>query len=129
MFTCCLLPYTVLPTPPSGPTFVTVNNTLTRVSWTLTNTSADAVPDDLRMTITNHPDSPVSLSPTAKQFLLQTEPGMNYTVTLTAENQDGLSRSPASLLSIVPTGKNVLSCYQLFCLQRRWLLTVALYVM
>ena len=74
------------------------------MSWKLTNSKADSVPDSILIVVIKHPDFPVSLYSSTKGFLFRTEPGMNYTVIVYAFNQDGRTSSPPTLLSISPSG-------------------------
>ena len=80
------------------------NKTLSTITWNFTNTTADAGPDYLVVTIDNHSSSPVRIDPPRNELLFSTEPGATYFVRVTAFNRDGLARSPAAQLSLDSTG-------------------------
>ncbi len=94
------------PSPPSPPHIVIINNTLSRISWNLTNTTADAGPESFIVLVTNHPASPITLPPSAREYNLETEPGVSYLVTITAMNPDSHSESHPEHLSIPPAGES-----------------------
>lgn len=94
--------FAVPPALPTAPVFVTFNNTLSKIAWNLTNTTADAGPEALIVNIQNHPDSPINLEPSQTHLFVDTEPGVTYTVTIEAINTDSSVTSQPSHLILQP---------------------------
>lgn len=90
------------PTPPSVPFFETFNSTLSKISWNLTNKTADAGPQALIVNIRDHPNSPINLDPSQNHVFVETEPGKTYTVTIGAINTDSSATSQSALLILAP---------------------------
>ena len=85
------------PTPPTTPIFEIVNNTFSRISWNLTNETADAGPQYLTV---NVDDNSMQLEPHQTSLLLPTEPGVTYAVTVTAANVDGSATSQPAYFNL-----------------------------
>ena len=105
MLTLTLYIYAVPPAIPSVPRVQRIDDSLIRVSWRLTNRTADAGPVTLLLNVTNHPDSPININPpNTEEILLPIEPGVQYDITLRSTNRDGSVVSPSLQYSIPPTG-------------------------
>ena len=94
--------------PPSRPTGVTVNHlndTHVRISWTLTNQTADAGAEELKLHLQDHPNSPFDLEPNQEEWTLYSEPGMMYNLTLTALNPDGVASTDPMPVKLPATGR------------------------
>ena len=94
--------------PPSRPTGVTVNrinDTHVHISWTLTNQTADAGAEVLRLHLQNHPNSPFELDPNQQEWILCSEPGMMYNLTLKAINPDGTATTDPMAVKLPATGR------------------------
>ena len=88
--------HTVPPTAPTTPIFEIFNSSLSRITWNLTNNTADAGPHSIIVNVDGHP---TSLPPSQGFLLLQTEPGRTYIVNITAINIDSsVSSQPARLI-------------------------------
>ena len=100
------------PVPPSLPSNVMssiINATHVMITWTLTNRTADAGANRLTLHLENHPNSPFELEPTQSQWILYSEPGMEYNVWLKATNPDGMVTTDPTTVSLPPTGELFLS--------------------
>lgn len=97
------------PAQPTAPVFVTFNSTLSKIAWNLTNTTGDAGPEALIVNIQNHPDSPINLEPSQTHVLIDTEPGVTYTVTIEAINRDSSATSQPSHLILQPERKSAIN--------------------
>ena len=68
-----------------------INDTYVRIGWTLTNQTADAGAEVLTLHLEDHPNSPFHLDPNQEEWILYSEPGMMYNITLKATNPDGVA--------------------------------------
>lgn len=102
----------MLPARPSTPVTDSFNNdTRTKISWNLTEHTVDATPDSITVTIEGHPVSPVHLQPDERQLVIETEPGDNYVITVTASNMDGQIESPTTHLLLPVAGEGLMVLY------------------
>ena len=93
--------------PPSKPTGVTVNridDTHINISWTLTTQTADAGAEVLTLHLQDHPNSPFQLKPNQEEWVLYSEPGMMYNLTLKAMNPDGVATTDPMAVNFPATG-------------------------
>lgn len=106
MFTISIsVSFAVPPSQPSLPVITPFENkTLSRITWNLTNQTADAGPDYLVVMIEDHPSSS-RLDPSTKELLIRTEPGVSYFVTVTAYNSDSFTKSQRAGFTLGPEGK------------------------
>ena len=102
-----IYPYvvTVPPSLPSGVTYSLVNATHIMISWTLTNQTSDAGADMLTLHLQDHPNSPFELAPTKSEWVVYSEPGMMYNLSLKATNPDGVVNTDPIKVTLPPTGK------------------------
>ena len=97
--------------PPSTPTDVIVdriNDTHVHIRWTLTNLTADAGAEVLRLHLQDHPDSPFELDPNQVEWILCSEPGMMYNLTLKAINPDGTATTNPMAVKLPATGRLII---------------------
>lgn len=93
------------PSQPSQPVIIPFENkTLSRITWNLTNQTADAGPDYIEVGIENLSGFPMHLGPSVRELIFDTEPGGNYFVTITAHNKDGSASSQVANLILKPEG-------------------------
>lgn len=74
------------------------------ISWTLTNQTPDAGATRLLLNLEGHPLSQVELEPTQSEWILVSDPGMKYNVSLTAMNPDGMVTTDKVPLELPATG-------------------------
>ena len=104
----CILYYfhsTVPPSRPAGVTVNRINDTHVNISWTLTNLTADAGAEVLTLHLHDHPHSPFRLEPNQEEWILYSEPGMMYNLTLKAMNPDGVASTDPMAVKLPATGK------------------------
>lgn len=99
--------FLVLPSRPTPPVFMTFNSTLSKIVWTLTNTTVDDRPEAIIVNIEDHPLSPINLAPSQTHVLVETEPGVTYIVTIVAFNVDGSATSQPSHLVLPSECKSI----------------------
>ena len=75
------------------------------ISWTLTNRTPDAGAETLLLHLQDHPSSPFELEPTQDMWILSSEPGNMYNVTLRASNPDGEVTTDPMKVTLPPTGE------------------------
>ena len=68
-----------------------INDTHVNVSWTLTNQTTDAGAEVLTLHLRDHPNFPFRMEPNQEEWVLYSEPGMMYNLTLKAMNPDGVA--------------------------------------
>ena len=81
-----------------------INDTHVWIGWTLTNQTADAGAEVLTLHLQGHPNSPFHLDPNQAEWILCSEPGMIYNLTLKAMNPDGLATTDPVVVIFPPTG-------------------------
>ena len=79
----------VPPSIPTNVTFTVLNATHVMIRWNLTNQTADAGAETLTLHLQDHQCSPFVLEPTQDEWILNSEPGKMYNLTLKASNPDG----------------------------------------
>ena len=77
------------------------------ITWTLTNGTPDAGAETLFLHLQNHPNSPFELEPTQSQWILYSEPGMMYNLSLIVSNPDGVLTTNPMPVKLPPTGESV----------------------
>ena len=93
--------------PPSQPRAINIthiNDTYILISWTLTNQTADAGAEVLTLQLQDHPNSPFRLEPNQEEWILYSEPGMMYNLTLKAMNPDGVATTDPIAVKLPATG-------------------------
>ena len=107
--------------PPSRPTGVTVDNinvTHVRIQWTLTNQTADAGAEVFTLHLQDHPNSPFQLKPDQVEWILSSEPGMMYNLSLRVANPDGTATTDPMAIKLPPTGESlwwIIESYLFWC--------------
>ena len=105
MFVTLLL-HAVPPALPTGITFTALNNTHAMIRWTLTNQTPDAGAETLSLHLQNHPNSPFELEPTQSEWILYSEPGITYNLSLKVSNPDGVVATNPMTVGLPPTGES-----------------------
>ena len=95
----------VPPSPPSGVTFSLVNDTHVMIRWMLTNQTSDAGANMLTLHLQDHPSSPFVIAPTMSEWIVYSEPGMMYNLSLKATNPDGIVNTDPIKVNLPPTGE------------------------
>ena len=94
----------VPPSQPTGINITHINDCCVLVQWTLTNQTADAGAEVLTLHLQDHPNSPFQLEPNQEEWVLCSEPGMMYNLTLKAMNPDGLVTTKPVAVKLPATG-------------------------
>ena len=81
-----------------------INDTHVNIHWTLTNQTADAGAEVLTLHLQDHPNSPFRLEPNQEEWILYSEPGMMYNLTLKAMNPDGVVTTDPMVVNFPVTG-------------------------
>ena len=92
------------PSQPTGINITLINATHILISWTLTNQTADAGAEVLTLHLQDHPNSPFQLEPNQEEWILYSEPGMMYNLTLKAMNADGVATTDLMVVNFPATG-------------------------
>ena len=98
---------TVPPSLPENVMFTPFNDTHVMITWTLTNQTPDAGAEMLTLHLENHPNSPFVLEPTQNEWILYSEPGMSYLLSLKASNPDGMVTTTPMTVTLPAKGKLV----------------------
>ena len=85
-------------------TITHINDTHVQIRWTLTNHTADAGAEVLTLHLQDHPSSPFQLEPNQVEWILCSEPGMMYNLTLKAMNPDGITTTDPVAVKFPPAG-------------------------
>ena len=105
---------TVPPSTPNGVTVTHINDTHVRIGWTLTNQTADAGAEVLTLHLQGHPNSPFHLDPNQEEWILYSEPGMMYNLTLKAMNPDGVATTDPVAVIFPATGIHLYASMLIF---------------
>lgn len=98
----------VLPARPTGLAVDDISLTQARVTWELTNQNTDDAADALTVTLRYSNQSVAqeySLPGTGTEVMVDVVPGMEYSVSVSAHNQDGTRTSDPLSFTTPPAGK------------------------
>ena len=103
----------VLPVAPANLAVQLIDSTLTRVTWELTNQTADEGATALRLEVLTDGQTPRIILPPADaaEWNVTTVPGTEYELTLTASNTDGSTSTPPMTFVTAPDGKTQTQIY------------------